>query len=92
MLPNSNYLSELMGAFGGNHQDTGQISHLSRGRLEAFTFGDAAQCAGPLSIKLLCSACEVLVVRNTKGEQWTAKPQAHRKQNIRVLYLGAQGP
>ena len=24
---------------------------------------------GPLSIKLLCSACEVLVVKNTKGEQ-----------------------
>ena len=30
------------------------------------------------------------MVRNTKGEQWTAKPQAHRKQNIRALCLGAQ--
>ena len=40
--------------------------------------------------KTLRSACEVLVVRNTKGEQWTAKPQAHRKQNIRALYLEAQ--
>ena len=28
--------------------------------------------------------------RNTKGEQWTAKPQAHRKQNIRALCLEAQ--
>ena len=47
-------------------------------------------CPGHLSIKLLCSACEVLVVKNTKGEQWVAKPQAHRKQNIGALYLGAQ--
>ena len=31
---------------------------------------DVPQCsAGPLSIKLLCSACDVLVVKNTKGEQ-----------------------
>ena len=40
--------------------------------------------------KALRIACELLVVRNTMGEQWTAKPQAHRKQNIRALYLGAQ--
>ena len=39
--------------------------------------------------KTVRSACEVLVVKNTKGEQWTAKPQAHRKQNIRALYLEA---
>ena len=30
------------------------------------------------------------MVRNTKGEQWTAKPQARRKQNIRALYLEPQ--
>ena len=40
--------------------------------------------------KILYCTCEVLVVRNTKEEQWAFKPQAHRKQNIRALYLEAQ--
>ena len=37
-----------------------------------------------LSIKLLCSACEVLVVKDTKGEQRTFKPQGHRKPDVKL--------
>ena len=48
------------------------------------TYGELPYHPGPLSIKLLCSACEVLVVKDTKGEQRTFKPQAHRKPDVKL--------
>ena len=38
-----------------------------------------------LKYKTLRSACEVLVLRNTRGEQWTFKPHAHRKYKRFIL-------
>ena len=40
--------------------------------------------AGSPKYKTLRSACEVLVVRNTKREQWTFNPQAYRKHYVEL--------